>query len=343
MASSSFTAMRVAAPSAGLVAAELELSPPGEAEVLVRVEASGVCRADAFLVGSIEPEGGFPIVPGHEIAGIVAAVGRGVDSVERGERVAIGWFGGSCGCCRACRVGDVVHCPERKTPGVSYLGGWAQFVTVPADAIARIPAGMDFDEAAPFGCAGVTTFNAIRRAGVPVGGRVAVFGLGGLGHLAVQFASALGYETVALARGAERAAHALEMGADRYIDASEEPAAKVLAGLGGADLIVYCASDTAPAGGLIGGLAEYGRLTMVGVDAGDLRVSAAELVMHGHVVTGQLTGSPRDSEDAMRFAVRNGVRAVIEHRSLHDAPTAIDRLLDGAVRFRTVLHPWGGA
>lgn len=333
--------MQVVAPTAPPIPAEVGSSPPGEREVVVRVEASGICGADVGQLASTEPEGGFPIVPGHEIAGTVAAVGRSVGWLEVGEPVAVGWFGGSCGHCRYCRAGDVVHCRERRTPGRSYPGGWAQFVTVPVDAVVRIPDGMPFDLAAPFGCAGVTTFNAIRRAGVPAGGRVAVFGIGGLGHLALQFASALGYETVALARGTAKAARAAELGADRYVDTAAEAPAATLARLGGADLILYTASDTGPAAGLIDGLAVDGRLVLVGVDDGELRIPAADLVSHGHVVTGHLTGGPRDTEDAMRFAVRNGVRPVIERAPLAEAGAAVERLRAGAVRFRTVLDPWG--
>ncbi|MGH3266909.1 MAG: zinc-binding dehydrogenase, partial [Trebonia sp.] len=175
---------------------------------------------------------------------------------------------------------------------------------------------------------------------VPAGGRVAVFGLGWLGHLAVQFAAAMCYETIALARGTERTAQASQLGADRYIDTNDESPAAVLAGLSGADLIVYTASDTGPATQLLGGLAVHGRLVLVGVDAGRMTVPVADLVMHARLVTGHLTGSPRDTEDAMRFAVRNGVRPVIEHLPLREAATAIDRLRHGAVRFRTVLDPW---
>ena len=294
------------------------------------------------MAESTSPPTRFPIVPGHEIAGTVAAIGRRVTWVEVGERVAVGWFGGSCGHCRFCRAGDVVHCLERKTPGMSYRGGWAQFISVPVDAIARIPDGMPFDDAAPFGCAGVTTFNAIRRANLPAGDRVAIFGLGGLGHLAVQFAAALGYETIALARGEGRAAQALELGADRYVDTTEESASEVLTALVGADLIVYPASDTAPAADLIDGLAAHGRLTLVGVDAGRLDIPVAALVFRGRVVTGHLTGSPRDTEDAMRFALRTGVRPVIEHFPLGEAAAALDRMRRGAVRFRAVLDPWDG-
>lgn len=336
----SFVSMQVAAASAELAPVEVEPGPLGEAEVRLRVEACGVCRADLGLVTSADPAAGFPVVPGHEIAGTVAAVGRGVTWLEAGEPVAVGWFGGSCGHCRFCRAGDVVHCPQRATPGVSYPGGWAQYVTVPADAIALIPEGLAFGAAAPFGCAGVTTFNAVRHAGVPAGGRVAVFGLGGLGHLAVQFAAAMGYETIALARGPARDAAAGELGADRYVDTNDDPPAAVLAGLGGADLVVYTASDTAAAAQLLGGLAVHGRLVLVGVDAGRLEVPVADVVMHAHLVTRQLTGSPRDTEDAMRFAVRNGVRPVIEQLPLRDAATALDRLRHGVVRFRTVLDPW---
>ncbi|MEV0017079.1 alcohol dehydrogenase catalytic domain-containing protein [Streptomyces tendae] len=279
----------------------------------------------------------FPVTPGHEVAGVIAETGDDVEGWAVGDRVAVGWFGGSCGRCPHCRTGDVVHCAERKIPGRSYPGGWAQNITVPADALARIPDGLGLFDAAPFGCAGVTAFNAILEAGIRAGGRVAVFGIGGLGHLAVQFAAALGYETVAIARGGDREQRARDLGAHEYIDSAAQAPGTALKELGGADLIVHTASSTAPVDELLTGLATHGQLTLVGVDAGSLTVPAARLVMNGHTLTGHLTGSPRETEEAMAFAVTTGVCRVIERMPLEQAGEAVTRLRSGAPRFRIVL------
>ncbi|MFI9601215.1 zinc-binding dehydrogenase [Streptomyces sp. NPDC052043] len=279
------------------------------------------------------------MTPGHEVAGIIAEVGDRVRGWTVGERVAVGWFGGSCGHCAFCRDGDVVHCPERKVPGLSYPGGWAQSITVPADALARIPDGLDPFDAAVFGCAGVTCFNAVRKAGTRTGGRVAVFGLGGLGHLAVQFAARLGYETVAIARGADREELARGLGARHYIDSTRRAPGAALADLGGADHVVCTASSTEALDELATGLRAHGRLTLVGVDDGSLCLPVGRLVSQGLSVTGHLTGSARDTEEAMAFAVTNGVRPMIERMPLREAGEAVSRLRSAAPRFRVVLDP----
>ncbi|MFF7790339.1 alcohol dehydrogenase catalytic domain-containing protein [Streptomyces sp. NPDC007991] len=316
-------------------------SPMGKS-VRMSVTASGVCNADIGTAAATGKGTSFPVTPGHEVAGVIAEVGDQVEGWSAGDRVAVGWFGGSCGHCAFCRAGDVVHCPERKIPGLSYPGGWAQNITVPADALARIPDGLDFFDAAPFGCAGVTTFNAVRKAGTRAGGRVAVFGIGGLGHLAVQFAAKLGFETVAIARGGEREKLARDLGAHHYIDSDAQEPGAALKELGGADLIVHTASSTAPVAELLTGLNVHGQLTLVGVDAGSVTVPAARLVMNGHTVTGHLTGSPRETEETMRFAVINGVRPMIERMPLEQAGEAVTRLRSGAPRFRIVLDTTGG-
>ncbi|MEU1515577.1 alcohol dehydrogenase catalytic domain-containing protein [Streptomyces sp. NPDC005811] len=318
------------------------VSPTGT-WVRVSVTASGVCHADLGTAAATGAGTSFPVTPGHEVAGVIAETGDRVEGWAVGDRVAVGWFGGSCGHCAFCRAGDVVHCPGRKVPGLSYPGGWARSITVPADALARIPDGLDPFDAAPFGCAGVTTFNAVRGAGVRAGGRVAVFGLGGLGHLAVQFAARLGYETVAVGRGSDREELARALGAHHYLDSEAHAPGAALKDLGGADLIVHTASSTAPVADLLTGLRVHGRLTLVGVDAGSVTVPAARLVMNGHTVTGRLTGSPRETEEAMRFAVVNGVRPMIERMPLERAGEALTRLRSGAPRFRIVLDPADGA
>lgn len=316
-------------------------SPTGR-WVRVAVAASGVCNADLGTAAATGTDTSFPVTPGHEVAGVVAETGDQVEGWAVGDRVAVGWFGGSCGHCAYCREGDVVHCPERRIPGLSYPGGWARSITVPADALARVPDGLGLFDAAPFGCAGVTTFNAVRRAGIRPGGRVAVFGLGGLGHLAVQFAAALGYETVAIARGAGREHLARDLGAHHYIDGDAQAPGAALKNLGGADLVVHTASSTAPVDELLTGLGVHGRLTLVGVDAGTVTVPAARLVMNGHILTGHLTGSPRETEEAMAFAVTHGVRPLIERMPLERAGDAVTRLRSGAPRFRIVLDTADG-
>jgi D-arabinose 1-dehydrogenase-like Zn-dependent alcohol dehydrogenase len=310
-------------------------SPTGKS-VRVSVMASGVCNADIGTTAATGA-GTFPVTPGHEIAGVIAELGDQVEGWSLGDRVAVGWFGGSCGHCAFCRVGDVVHCPERKIPGRSYPGGWAESITVPADALARIPDELDIFDAAPFGCAGVTTFNAVRKADTRPGGRVAVFGIGGLGHLAVQFAAKLGYETIAIARGGDREKLTRDLGAHHYIDSDHQAPGAALKDLGGADLIVHAASSTAPVDELLTGLNVHGQLTLVGVDAGSVTVPAAQLVMNGHTVTGHLTGSARETEEAMRFAVTTGIRPMIERMPLDQAGEAVTRLRSGAPRFRIVL------
>ncbi|WP_433189723.1 alcohol dehydrogenase catalytic domain-containing protein [Actinoallomurus sp. CA-150999] len=324
-------------PGAPLKAFVAETTSPMGTWVRVSVTASGVCNADIATAAATGPGASFPVTPGHEVAGVIAELGGQVEGWAVGDRVAVGWFGGSCGHCAFCRAGDVVHCPERKVPGLSYPGGWAQSITVPADALARIPYGLDLSEAAPFGCAGVTTFNAVRGAGTRVGGRVAVFGIGGLGHLAVQFAAKLGYETIAIARGGDREELARGLGAHHYIDGNAQTPGAALKELGGADLIVYTASSTAPVDELLTGLNTHGQLTLIGVDAGSLTVPVARLVVNGHTITGHLTGSAHETEEAMEFAVTTGVRPMIERMPLEQAGEAVARLRSGAPRFRIVL------
>lgn len=311
---------------------------PPEKWVRVAVVASGVCNADISTASAAGSSVAFPVIPGHEVAGVVAEVGEGVQGWEAGDRVTVGWFGGSCGHCRYCQHGDVVHCKERKIPGLSYPGGWAQSITVPADALSRVPEGLDFFDAAPFGCAGVTTFNAVRKARTRPGGRVAVFGLGGLGHLAIQFATKLGYETIAIARGDDREQLAYALGAETYLNSDVTSPGAALAAMGGADLIIYTASSTEPVTELVKGLAVHGQITLIGVDAGAVSIPSSQLVMNAQTVTGHLTGSARETQEAMEFAVLNGIRPVIERMELERATEAVERLRNGEARFRIVLE-----
>lgn len=330
-------AMRVWRPGEPLAAEAVQVAAPAPGWVRVAVEASGVCYADIGTAAAGGRRTVFSVTPGHEIAGRIADVGEGVPRWQVGDRVAVGWFGGSCGQCAFCRTADVVHCAERKIPGLAYPGGWAQSITVPADALAAIPDGMDAFDAAPMGCAGVTTFNAIRHARVRAGGTIAVFGIGGLGHLAVQFAARMGYRTIAIARGADREPLARQLGAHHYIDSANHDPGEALATLGHANLIVCTAPTTKPVAALLPGLAVGGRLTLIGVDAGTLTIPAAQLVMNAQIVTGHLTGSAWDTEEAMRFAHLNGVRPMIERMPLDQANEALARTAAGKPRFRIVL------
>ncbi|MGB3327608.1 MAG: alcohol dehydrogenase catalytic domain-containing protein [Thermomicrobiales bacterium] len=332
-------AMSVTAPGAALVATPLRTEAAVPGWVRIRIAASGVCHADLATVAGKSASPEHPVTPGHEIAGVVEALGSEVPGWAIGDRAAVGWFGGSCGHCHWCRSGHPVHRPERKIPGISYRGGWAETITVPASALARIPEGLDFFHAAPMGCAGVTTFNALRHADTPAGGRVAVFGIGGLGHLAVQFAARMGFETIAIARGPEREELARELGAHHYLDANEVDPGKALRLLGGADHIISTASTASAIPALLGGLNPLGRLTMIGVDAGTVAIPAAQVVMKAQTLCGHLTGSADDIEQAMQFAVVNGVTPWVERLPLAEANEAVARLRAGSARFRIVLDP----
>jgi alcohol dehydrogenase len=332
-------AAQVVEPGGPVVLTPVTPREPGAGEVRLDVAASGVCGADAGTVADSSPASGFPITPGHEVAGVVAELGRGVHGWEIGERAGVGWFGGSCGSCTACRSGDVVHCPGRRIPGLSYPGGWASTFTVPVNALVRIPEGLSMAEAAPFGCAGVTTFNALRHSGAEPGDRVAVLGIGGLGHLAVQFAAAMGFETVAIARGEDKRRTATELGAHHYVDASRDEPGHVLRDLGGCRLILSTAASSAPLAGLVDGLAPHGRLTVVGFDGTPLRLPLAKLVMHARSVTGHVTGNPTDTEQAMRFALVSGVRPRVRAVPLEQAGEALTTQQAGQARFRMVLTP----
>ncbi|WP_222871891.1 alcohol dehydrogenase catalytic domain-containing protein [Nonomuraea sp. PA05] len=331
--------MAVTEPGGPLRPVEVAMTDPEPGWARVRVAASGVCGADLGTVSASNPAGGFPITPGHEIAGVIEATGAAEAGWEPGDRVAVGWSGGSCGHCQACRTGDQVHCRQRRIPGLAYPGGWAETVTVPVDALARIPDGLNAADAAPMGCAGVTTFTALREACLPPGSRVAVYGLGGLGHLAVQFAARMGHQVVAIARGTGREHDAHQLGARHYIDATTHDAGPTLAQLGGADLILCTAPASEPISALLSGLRPRGRLTLIGVDGGAVQVSVAHLVMNAQSITGHLTGTPADIEDTMRFAAANAVRPRLEHLPLEQADLAVRRLREGRARYRFVLQP----
>ncbi|MFD8013863.1 alcohol dehydrogenase catalytic domain-containing protein [Streptomyces sp. NPDC058955] len=315
------------------------LPVPGPGEVRVRVEAAGVCGTDALLLSGAFPGTVFPLVPGHEVAGRVDALGEGVTGRAVGDRVAVGWFGGECGRCPACRAGDLMMCPDLVVPGRTVRGGYAGHVVVPERGLARVPDGLEATEAAPMGCAGVTAFNAVRHSGAGPGDLVAVLGLGGVGHLAVQYAVRSGLRTVVVARGAEKGLLAVRLGAHGYIDADTGTAADGLRRLGGARAVIATAASAAAAGALLPGLAPRGRLVVVGVDAEPLAVPTGALVATGQTIVGVPAGTAADVEEAMRFAVLHGIRPLVEALPLSRAAEAFDTMLAGRARLRVVLTP----
>lgn len=309
---------------------------PGPGHVRVAVEAVGVCHTDHYF-----RQGGFPVawpaVLGHEIAGRVEELGPGIEGWRVGERVAVGWFGGSCGHCDACRGGDFIHCPRIAVPGWQYAGGYADATVVPVDALARIPDALSAVEAAPLGCAGVATFNALRRSSARAGDLVAVLGLGGLGHLGVQFARAMGFETVAIARGRDREGLARELGAHHYVDASDGDVGSALQALGGAHVVLGTTASSAAMAATVDGLRPGGELLVVGAAAEAMEISPFQLIATSRRVHGHPSGTAKDVEDTMRFAALAGVRPRTETYPLERVGEAFDRMLSGDARFRVVL------
>ncbi|WP_259464878.1 alcohol dehydrogenase catalytic domain-containing protein [Streptomyces sp. TLI_171] len=315
-----------------------ELVEPGRGQVRIAVEAAGICNTDAMFAAGLIPGVAFPFVPGHEIAGRVDAAGEGT-TAGVGDRVAVGWFGGSCGVCLPCRRGDLITCRALKVPGWSYPGGYASHVVVPQEALAAIPDGMSAEHAAPMGCAGVTAFNALRRSGARPGELVAVLGLGGVGHLALQFAVHSGLDTVAVVRGSQKARLAKDLGAHHVVDASAADPVQALQALGGADVVLATAASAPAMSAVLGGLAPRARFMVVGVDSEPLAIDTMLLVAEGHTVIGHPAGTAADTEAAMEFCVRTGVRPWVEPVPLDRAADAFTKMLAGAARFRMVLIP----
>jgi D-arabinose 1-dehydrogenase-like Zn-dependent alcohol dehydrogenase len=316
---------------------ERDMPEPSRGEVRVRVEACGVCHSDSFTIEGQWPGLAFPRIPGHEIAGVIDALGTGVVGWRVGQRVGVGWFGGHCGHCDPCRRGWLIDCRNLRIPGISYDGGYAEAMVAPADALAAIPDECGANEAAPLLCAGVTTFNALRHSGAMPGDVVAILGIGGLGHLGVQFANKLGFRTVAIARGADKAELAHRLGAHHYIDGGTEDVAAALNRLGGARAVLATASSAKAMTATIDGLAVRGRLIVVGADAEPIQVSPLQLIGASRSIVGHAAGASIDSQDTLDFSVLSGVRPMIETMPLARAPEAYARMMRGDARFRMVL------
>jgi D-arabinose 1-dehydrogenase-like Zn-dependent alcohol dehydrogenase len=316
---------------------EREIPEPAPGEVRVRVQACGVCHSDSYAKEGYFPGVTYPVVPGHEVAGVVDAIGDGVHGWTAGERVGVGWFGGNCGYCEPCRRGDLVDCQNKPIPGVTADGGYAEYLVCRAAALARMPDDLPAEEAAPLMCAGVTTFNALRRSGARAGGLVAVLGIGGLGHLGVQFAVKLGFETVAVARGKEKEELARRLGAHHYIDSEAEDVAAALSQLGGAAAILATAANASAMTAAFGGLGVRGRMIVVGASGEPLAVTPGQLIGGNRSIHGHASGTSMDSQDTLAFSALTGVRPMIETMPLEQASEAYVRMMSNQARFRLVL------
>jgi D-arabinose 1-dehydrogenase-like Zn-dependent alcohol dehydrogenase len=330
-------AVQVSSPGGDFELVEREVPEPGRGEVLVRVQACGLCHSDALAKEGHFPGVPYPIVPGHEIAGVIASVGEDVHGWEAGRRVGVGWFGGNCGYCEPCRRGDLIGCENMGIPGVTFDGGYADYVLVKASALASIPDELAAEDAAPLLCAGITTYNALRHSGAHGGDLVAILGVGGLGHLGIQFAARLGFDTVAIARGPEKEELARKLGARHYIDSRAQDPAAELTKLGGAKVILATAASAPAMTAAAGGLGRRGTLVVVGASPEPVEVSPMLLIGGDRSVAGHASGTSKDSEDTLAFSVLSGVRPMIETRPLEEASAAYDKMMSGDARFRMVL------
>jgi D-arabinose 1-dehydrogenase-like Zn-dependent alcohol dehydrogenase len=331
-------AVRVSGPKRPLELVEREVPEPGPGLARVRVEACGVCHSDYLTVEGHWPGIAYPRVPGHEIAGTIDALGPEVPGWAVKDRVGIGWHGGHCGYCDSCRRGDFVTCRVApQIPGISYDGGYSDYLIAPAGALARIPEVLSAVEAAPLLCAGITTYNSLRNSGARPGDLVAVLGVGGLGHLGVQFAAKMGFTTVAIARGKDKEALARELGAHHAIDSDSQDPAAELSRLGGAKVILATVTSGQAMTAVIGGLAIGGKLLIVGAPADPLQVPAGALIGGRRSMAGWPSGTSIESEDTLKFAALTGVRSRNEVFPLEQAQAAYDRMMSGKARFRVVL------
>ena len=331
-----YKAVEVSAPGT-LRVVKRSIVEPGAGQVRMRVEACGVCHSDTATVTASWPGLRLPRVPGHEVVGRIEALGAGVSRWKIGQRVGVGFFGGEDGVCEPCRRGDAVNCQNPVVPGITADGGYAEVIIAEARGLASIPNELTSVEAAPLLCAGITTYNALRNAGLRAGDLVAVQGIGGLGHLGVQFARHMGFRTVAIGRGSDKKKLAHDLGAHLYLDTAVEDVAAALQRLGGARAILATAPSGKAMGPLASGLAARGKLIIVGVPDDEIQLSAISLIFGGRSIYGSLTGTAIDNEDTLAFSVLENIRPMVETAPLEQAADAYRRMMDGKARFRMVL------
>ena len=330
--------VQVTRPNGPLEIVEREIPEPGAGQVRIKVEACGICHSDSMTKEGLWPGIQYPRVPGHEIAGVVDAVGVAVAGWKEGQRVGVGWHGGHCGYCDSCRRGDFVTCQVApQVPGIAYDGGYAEYMIAPASALAGIPEGLSAVDAGPLMCAGVTTFNSLRNSGARPGDLVAILGIGGLGHLGIQFAAKMGFRTVAIARGMDKEPLARKLGAWSYIDSkTQDPAAELLK-LGGAKVVLATVTSGDAMSATLGGLGVNGKLVILGAAAEPLQVPGIPLLLGRRSILGWPCGSSIDSQDTLSFSLLTGVRAMNEVFPLERAAEAYEHMMSGKARFRAVL------
>ena len=330
-------AVQIRSPGGPFEAIKREIPLPGQSQIRIKVQACGICHSDVFVKEGHWPGLQYPRVTGHEVAGIVDEVGPGVTAWKKGQRVGVGWHGGHCGQCESCRRGDFMGCRYFQVTGFQEDGGYAQYMIARQEAVAAVPDALSPVEAAPLLCAGVTTFNSLRRSGAQAGDLVAVQGLGGLGHLGIQFASKMGFHTVAIGRGQDKESLALKLGAVRYLDSSAVDVAKELTSLGGASVILATAPDSKAMSALIDGLGVGGQLLVVGASADPINVTPVQLIMARRSIRGWPSGTARDSEDTLNFCALTGIRPMVETVPLEQAAKGYEQMMSGKARFRMVL------
>jgi len=328
---------QVSNPGADFQIVEREIPEPVAGHVRIRVQACGVCHSDVLTKEGLWPGIQFPRVPGHEVAGIIDELGTGVSAWRKGQRVGVGWHGGQDNTCRECRRGDFRNCRNLRIPGISYDGGYQEYMVAPVEALVAIPDSLSDADAAPLLCAGITTYNSLRHSGAFPGDLVAVQGVGGLGHLGIQFAQKFGYQVAAIGRGSENATLAKKLGASVYIDSTSTNAAEALQKLGGARVILATAPSSKAMSELVDGLGPNGKLIVVGATFDPIEVTPIQLITGSRTIQGWSTGTPADSEDTLRFAELSGVRPMIETYPLEQAAEAYARMMSGKAQFRVVL------
>jgi D-arabinose 1-dehydrogenase-like Zn-dependent alcohol dehydrogenase len=331
------TVAQVSRPGGDFELVEREIPKPGPGQVRIRVQACGVCHSDMLTKEGLWPGLQYPRVPGHEVAGVVDEVGAGVTAWTKGQRVGVGWHGGHDNTCRECRRGDFRNCRNLQVCGINYDGGYQQYMVAPVEALVAIPEGLKDTEAGPLLCAGITTYNALRHSGALPGDLVAVQGIGGLGHLGIQFANKFGYKVAAIGRGTGNAALAKKLGATVYIDSQATDAADALQKLGGAQVILATAPNSKAMSELINGLGPNGKFMVVGATSDPIEVTPLQLINGSRALQGWASGTPADSEDTLHFAELTGVRPMIETYPLEKAGEAYARMMSGKAQFRVVL------
>jgi D-arabinose 1-dehydrogenase-like Zn-dependent alcohol dehydrogenase len=329
--------VQVSKPKGPFEIVERDIPEPSAAQVRIKVQACGICHSDSFTKEGLLPGIQYPRVPGHEVAGVIDVVGKDVTEWKPGQRVAVGWHGGHCGHCESCRRGDCVTCQYAQVPGISYDGGYADYVITPTVALASIPDQLSATEAAPLMCAGITTYNALRNSGARVGDVVAILGVGGLGHLAIQFAAKMGFKTIAIARGKDKEEMVKKLGAIHYIDGQSQNTVEELAKMGGAKVILATLPSGKAMSAVLGGLGVNGKLIVIGASDEPLEVPPNLFISGRRSIVGWPSGTSIDSQDTLNFSVLSGVRSMNEIFPVERASEAYDLMMSGKARFRVVL------